>query len=637
MARRSLKELEKALFRNTAGFQKEEKDLISRAFEFAREHHKGHKRNTGENYFFHPLSVAVMLSERQFDAATVASALLHDVIEDCGVEFDELAKKFGLEVATIVEGITKISSVPINNKPLFFSSESYFAERVDNYRKLLLSTAKDIRVVIIKLFDRLHNIETIEGLAENKRRFYAIETIEIYAQIAERIGLAEIKRLLEDLSFPHAYPEEHEKFLGSIKKIPKIESKFIDERIHEIRDQLLHLGINVDEYQGRIKHNFSIFRKLQNYQFDTSQFFDLYAIRIIVKNISECYQVLGVVHSLYAPIPGKIYDFIAEPKQNGYQSLHTTVRIGGKALEIQIRTRLMHQIAEYGPAAHWQYKESEYGQQQNREKSNLEWLEELSKIKNISDKQEFLSYLKDDLFAKKIFILTPKGDIYNLPKGATVIDFAFRVHSKLGEKLSGARINGEIAEISSKLKNGDQVEIITSNRARPSIDWLRFAVTSYAKQKIKRYLKSENYDKLVAQGERLFNEFREKNGLAQMPEKTINARISDSRLPYNNFPDLMVALAERVITLGMIAKVLYPNMVSKEVRQQRTFADQKDLKILSGIRYDLAKCCQPKDTEKIVGYVGRDHIIKVHRKNCKFIKDADPARLLYIDPFDSRG
>lgn len=631
MAQKSIEELEKALFNNTRSYSDLDRRLVQDALNFSKNAHKGQLRRTGESYFYHPLTVAIYLSERDFDAATVAAGLLHDVMEDSNIEYNTLEKTFGAEIANIVEGITKISRVVINNKPLFFSPENYFAERVDNYRKLLLSTAKDIRVVIIKIFDRLHNIETIKGLPADKQRFYAIETIEIYAQIAERIGLSEVKRLLEEYAFPYAFPEEYIRYTAARRKMPRINKKFLDSQITEIQALFKREGLEYVDLNGRIKHDYSIHKKFVSRDYDFNNFYDLYALRVIVHNVSDCYKALGIIHSHFIPIPGRIFDSIAEPKPNGYQSLHTTVRIDGQPLEIQIRTSHMHQVAEYGPAAHWHYKEEEYGSKQKLEKSNKEWLSELSKIKNISDKKEFLSYLRNDLFAKKIFVLSPKGDIYNMPIGSTVIDFAYRIHSGLGEKLSGARINGEIAELGSRLKNGDVVEILTANRARPSIDWLRFAITSYARQKIKKYLRSLDYDKLQSEGEHIFNEYKSKNGLSPLTEKTMNDRISDSRLPYNNFSDLMVALAERVVTINMVIKVLYPNLKKEEVRQQKTIDNANDMKILSGIRYELAKCCQPKKDQKIVGYVGRDHIIRVHRANCKFIRNADPERMIYID------
>lgn len=632
-----IKELEKALFDNTGHYSLEEKNLLRSALNFATEHHQGTKRNTGEEYIIHPLKIAIYLSERNFDATTVTASLLHDLIEDCEVKYDEIKKHFGADIANIVDGITKISSVPISNKPLFFSPENYFAERVDNYRKLLLSTAKDIRVVIIKLFDRLHNVETISGLPPAKRQYYAIETIEIYAQIADRIGLAEIKRLLEDLSFPHAYPEEFKKFNKALSKIPKVNDQFIDSRLDELRTELQKNNLDIIELQGRVKHAYSIYKKFRSSDFNFDNFYDLYAIRIIVKNIADCYKALGIVHAIYSPVPGRIFDMIAEPKANGYQSLQTTVKIDGNPMEIQIRTKKMHEIAEYGPAAHWQYKEQEYGSKQSLDKSNKEWLEELSKLKNISDKQEFLSYLKNDLFAKKIFVMSPKGDIYNMPQGSTVIDFAFRIHSSLGEKVSGAKINKEIAELSTKLKNGDMVEILTSNRAKPSIDWLRFTTTSYAKQKIKKYLRSQDFDKLHEEGKMLLDQIRTRHNLPPFNPKEAEDRISNSRLPYNSLADLLVALAEHVVTSNMVIKVLYPNFHEPEARPQKTLLPQNDIKILSGIRYELAGCCKPKENQKIVGYVGRDHVIKVHRKNCKFIKNADPERFIYIDPFDSQA
>ena len=520
-----MQKLIKKFYNSISNYSDYEQNIILQAYEFAENKHKDQKRKTSDEYFSHPLSVALNLSERSFDYCSVSAALLHDLPENCKVELNELENIFGSEISSLVNGVTKISTVAINNKPLFFSNENFFADRIDNYRKLLLSTAKDIRVIIIKLFDRLHNIETIHGIEESKKRFYAIETIEIYAQIAERLGFGEIKRKLEDLSFPFAYPEDFKKFTNLLKSLPDLDESFINEKELEIKKLLKDNGLTNFQIQTRIKHQFSIFKKIkETYNFNLNKFFDMYGVRVIVNNIEDCYRVLGLLHTKYHPLVDRIYDMIAVPKKNGYQSLHTTVRDpSNKIFEIQIRTYEMHQVAEYGPAAHWQYKESRNRKENILSKGQREWLEELSSITKLNSNRDFLEYIKSDLFANKIFIFTPNGDIFNMPQGSSVIDFAFRIHSNLGEKCFGAKINNKITELSTTLSNGDTVEILTSSKAKPNIDWLRFTKTSYAKQKIKRFLRKEDYNRLLNIGKGIFTDIREQYNLPPiLTDKLIN-------------------------------------------------------------------------------------------------------------------
>ncbi len=636
---KSLEELKKALFLNTQNFSLSEKELLKRALNFAIMLHSDSKRADGQPFITHPIRVAQELSTRNFDAVTVVSAILHDALSCDLTSTRQIEEEFGSEICEIVSGVNKISSLPIKEKHLFFSPEHYYFERVDNYRKLLLSASSDIRIIIIKLFERLHNLQTIAAISESKRPYYALETVEIYAQIAERIGLGELKRQLEDLAFPHAYPEDYKRYQKIISKLPKTKQNFINQKISEIERTFFQNDLKVIEFQGRIKHHFSIYKKLKiNYDFDLSKFYDLYAMRIIVGNIADCYRALGIIHSMYSPVPGRIYDLIAEPRSNGYQSLHTTLKdSGGKIFEVQIRTQKMHDIAEYGPAAHWQYKESSAGGYKKIDtKSNKEWLNELKPLRRMRDNKEFLSYLKKDLFSKKIFVFSPKGDIYNLPHGATVLDFAFRVHTKLGEKCFGAKINHKISGLGTTLSNGDLVEIIISPKAKPNINWLSLVETSHAKQKIKKILKDAQRDELLACGKSIFSSLKKEHSLPDHDDAYYNRMISKSRLPYKNFPDLLVALAEKVVSPHSVLKILYPESVLKINHRQKSIIQNQEISALDGILCEIAKCCAPNNKDKITGYIGKDHKVKIHKQNCKFIRNSDPKRKIYIDPFDSQ-
>lgn len=619
-------------------YSKKQQDIILQAYEFSESIHRGQHRKTGEEYFVHPLNVANSLAQRDFDYMTVAAALLHDVLEDGNTNYIEIDKIFGNEIAKIVDGVTKISNVPIRDKPLFFDPENYFAERVDNYRKLLVSSANDIRVIIIKLYDRLHNVETISGIKGDKKRFYAIETIQIYAQIAERVGLGEIKRKLEDLSFRYAYPEEYSLFQKVIKTLPKIDNNFIDQKALEIKKFLQKNGLENFEIQTRVKHQYSIFKKLKNtYNFNFDKFHDLYGARIILNSIEDCYTALGLINAIYQPVVERIYDMISHPKDNGYQSIHATLldTKNKKEFEIQIRTYDMHQIAEFGPAAHWHYKESSSDGKQIINKRQREWLEEIQQVSKLNSNRDFLNFIKSDLFATKIFVFSPNGDIFNLPKGSTVVDFAFRVHSKLGEKCSGAKINNSIVGLSTKLQNGDTIEILTTQRAKPNIDWLIFCKTSYARNKIKHFLRNADHERLVSAGYKIFSELKTRYSLPIISEKKAEELLSSSRLPYNKFNDLMIALANRIVTKNTVIKTLFPDFEISTERKQPALSKDDGSSILSGIRHSIAKCCNPSPSQKIVGYIGKDHTIKIHKINCKFLKKSDSSRLIYIDPFDS--
>lgn len=464
-------------------FTKSEIDEISKAYIFADKKHSGQKRKSGQDYIIHPVIVASYLTKNDYDKETIIAALLHDTIEDTNTTATEIKNKFGSKVANIVEGVTKISSIKIKNKSEIFSDNEFFLSRVDNYRKLLLASISDLRVIIIKLYDRLHNIETIEYLPKSKQKFYARETIEIYAPIAERLGIGKLKGKLEDLSFPYAYPDEYDNFIKITESAYENPHEVIEQIIPKVKDTLRKSNIQYTTISGRAKHKFSLFKKLEIIK-DISLIFDIVALRVIVETEEDCYKTLGAIHSIYQPIPGRIFDYISRPKQSGYQSLHTTTRDDfGNVFEIQIRTNEMHQHAEYGPAAHWNYKENGSGKRAN------EWLNELQKIDLSQNNRDLIKTIKEEFFSKQVFIFTPKGEIIDLPSGATSLDFAYRIHSDIGDHCRGAKVNGKLISLDTVLQTGDIVQILTDKKAHPKFDWLEIAKTTSVKSKIRNYLK----------------------------------------------------------------------------------------------------------------------------------------------------
>lgn len=625
--------LYKKLMKLICGLSEKDKELIKKAFLFAKNAHQGQKRKTGQDYITHPLKVSVMLAERKFDVETIVSAILHDVIEVTAVEYDDIVNNFNPNVAEIVDGVTKISNIKNKERTLNFSHDDEFIFMVDNYRKLLIATAKDVRVIIVKIFDRIHNMETMDWIEENKREFYAKEAIEIYAQIAERIGLSEAKIALENLAFKYAYPKEYDKFILIKRKSPSLNNEFVNQTIQIIKQLLINNKVKYFDIYGRIKHDFSLYKKLYNkYSFNLDSVFDLYAFRIIVFSIKDCYQSLGLIHSYFDPIPGKIYDYIACPKENGYQSIHTTVKDQkGQIFEIQIRTDKMHEVAEHGLAAHWHYKNLFNSKNENLiNQIALEWQVELASLLQEKNHTKFLDNLKNELFSEKIFVFTPKGEIIKLPHGSTPVDFAFSIHTKIGLNCGGARINGRIMPISTVLNNSDIVEIIISNRARPSIDWLRFVKTSSAKQKIRQYLREANRDNLILDGKLYLHSFIDEFKLKSLDQRTLNQRIKDSRLPYNSLNDALIALAEKDLPKIALLKTLYPNFNNDQKNKLVIYKEKTGIDSLAGIKYGYAGCCKPKQTDNIIGYVTNKHIIKIHNLSCRFVKKANKNRLIDI-------
>ncbi|MFA7244355.1 MAG: RelA/SpoT family protein [Patescibacteria group bacterium] len=627
-----IKELEQKLLNSAKYLGTNGQNALLGAIAFAKKQHRGQKRRTGEPYISHPLSVAFMLAEQKFDLETIIGALLHDTLEDGKTSFDEIKKEFGTNIAGLVEGVTKISNIKLKELTLDFDSDDIYEGQVDTYRKLLLAMAKDIRVIIIKLFDRYHNAQTFSWLPPQKREFYARETIDIYAQIAERIGIGRIKSELEDLSFQFAYPDEYEEYQTKFSKL-KIKENLIDQKIKEIRREFSSRNLKPIDIYGRVKHSYSTYRKLKySYDWNIERFYDLYAIRVIVNSVEDCYRALGIVHSIYTPIPGTFDDYIAKPRANGYQSLHSALHDdNGNAFEIQFRTPQMHEVAEYGMAAHWHYKDLVNAKNEHAIKqSHKEWARELKNLHRMDDKKQFVSHLKDDLFAEKIFVFTPKGKIINLPVDSTPVDFAYAIHSTVGDRCFGAKLNGRMIPLDSKLKNGDIIEIITSAKARPSVDWLSSVKTSGAKQKIRRYLREANRDLNIVIGRRAFNEAIEEFKLPRLDDGKLTENLKKSRLPYKNLDDAFVAFSEKMLSKVNLLKAVYPSFTTTEICEVPREELPKGIDSLRGVKYVYAGCCRPSSPENAFGYIGKDHVIKIHKRSCKFLKKADEKRVIEI-------
>ncbi|MGH7754206.1 MAG: RelA/SpoT family protein, partial [Gemmatimonadales bacterium] len=524
-----------------------DRDLIARAYQFSVKAHRGQKRSSGEDFVSHAVAVAAILAEQQLDAVTICSALLHDVVEDAGIPLADLRRDFGPEVADLVDGLTKIES-------LTFRSTT--EEQVENYRKLLFSVARDARVLIIKLADRLHNMRTLEHLPPERRARIARETNEIYAPLAHRFGMAGIKTELEDLAFKFLESDEY-KVLAAKVIAKKAERERLIERMRKpLEDELRRAGLKDVEVTGRPKHLWSIYKKMRQRNRPFEEIYDLMAVRVLVHTVPECYHVLGVVHHRWTPLQERIKDYIASPKSNGYQSLHTTVfGPGGELYEIQIRTRDMHRTAEFGIAAHWLFKE---GRPSSDELDrHLAWFRQLVDIQqDARTPEEFLEFLKIDLYQDEIFVFTPKGDVKRLPKSATALDFAFAVHTEVGLRCQGSRVNGRIAPLHRALRNGDTVEIITSPHAKPSRDWLSHVRTARARHKVRQWVKQEEQANSLALGrEILAREVRRRRLTA--PDAAQLDRAAQG-LSVHSGEGLVAGLGRGDLPVGQVMRALYP-------------------------------------------------------------------------------
>ncbi|MFA0745147.1 MAG: hypothetical protein LASZOEIN_001951 [Candidatus Fervidibacter sp.] len=605
-------------------------ELIEHAYHFADWAHSGQTRLSGEPYITHPWNVALIVADMGLDDPSIAAALLHDVVEDTEVEMATIVQEFGEEVARLVEGVTKLRRLQFH---------TFRQEQVENLRKVLVAMAQDVRVILIKLADRLHNLRTLDPLPEEKRKATALETLQIYAPIAHRLGIWRIKWELEDLAFKHLDPVAYRELARKVEKKRSERVHLIEKAIQQLQRAFTEAGLEAT-VQGRPKHLWSIYQKMQREGVDIDRIYDLIALRVIVNTEAECYLALGVVHKLWAPLPGMFTDYIAKPKPNGYQSLHTKV-VGpdGEIMEVQIRTWEMHRNAEYGIAAHWRYKE--VGDEPQRKPDALDqalaWLRELMEMnRDIRDASEFTRSVIGDLFRDQVFVFTPKGDVIDLPKGSTPIDFAYRIHTEIGHRCIGAKVNGKLVPLDYQLQTGDVVEIITSKHPKgPSPDWLRFVKTSLARNRIKRYLKEQSYAENLQRGRELLAEALEKAGLS-LGEVLESGKLDELAEAYQlqNANDLLAAIGWGSVSVQSVVNKLKPPAPKPRVTVVN-LTEAVTLPARKGtLLYRLAKCCTPVPNDPIVGYISRGRGIIVHRTDCRNIirlQEAEPERIVALD------
>lgn len=607
-------------------------DLIKKAYIFSARAHKGQIRLSGEPYLSHPLEVAGILAKLKLDVITISAGLLHDTIEDTLTTYDELQKYFGEEIAMLVDGVTKIGKM---------SFHSRHEEQAENFRKMILAMAKDIRVILIKLADRLHNMRTLEFMDKEKQELIAQETLDIYAPLAHRVGIFSIKGELEDLSLRFLKPDVYYDLAKKVMEKKKEREKFIEEAKKIISLKLEEYGIKA-EITGRPKHFYSIYQKMATQNLDFDQVYDLLALRIIVNTVRECYEVLGIIHSLWKPIPGRIKDYIAIPKANMYQSLHTTV-VGpyGKRLEIQIRTEDMHRVAEYGIAAHWKYKEGKVTD--SRDEARFTWLRQLLEWqRELKDPAQFMETLKVDLFPEEVFVFTPKGDVKALPRGSTPIDFAYAIHTELGHHCQGAKVNGRIVPLKYELKSGDMVEIIASPTVKPSKDWLKIVKTSRAKTRIRQFINQEERERGRELGKGLLEKELRRYGssISKFQKEDLDRVVKE--FSFKSFDDLIIYIGYGKISAHQVAKRLVPPEKLKEVLKQEDFikkggrihaAEVCPIKIrdIDDVLVRFAKCCSPLPGDSIVGFITRGRGVTVHNAYCSRVLESDPERRVEVE------
>lgn len=607
--------------------------LIKRAYDFAKEKHGNQLRKSGEPYIIHPVQVAYILADLGLDDSTICAALLHDVVEDTNITQEDLEKEFSKEIEELVDGVTKLGNLK------YISAEE---QQVENYRKMFLAMGKDIRVIIIKLADRLHNMRTLKFLSKERQIANAKETMDLYAPLANRLGMYSLKWELEDLSFKYLYPEEFKKIVEGIDKKRDERLEFIDKVIDDIKIELKKQKISA-EITGRAKHLYSIYRKMQRDGKNIDQIYDLFALRILVDSVKDCYAALGVVHDLYNPMPGRFKDYISVPKPNMYQSLHTTL-IGpkGTPFEVQIRTWDMHKIAEFGIAAHWAYKEASRFKKSNVvvQEDKLSWLREtLEWQKDMQDPQEFLNTLKTELFEDEVYVFTPKGEIKVLASGSTPIDFAYSIHAEIGHHMVGAKINSKMMPIITNLKNGDIVEILTSEQAKgPSRDWLKFVKSTTAKNKINAWFKKTEREENIIKGKEILEKEIKRLGISYSKIfKTEYLQPALERYKFLNVEDMYASIGfGGISSTKVLAKILegYKKDHQDEILEKKLqeLASEKTKKIkpsnlgivvkgIDNCLVRLSKCCNPVPGDEILGFITRGRGVSVHRKDCKNIDD----------------
>ena len=623
--------------------------LIEKAYKLAVEAHGDQRRKSGEPYIIHPLWVAIILADLEMDKETIAAGMLHDVVEDTKFTEEDIRKEFGAEVALLVDGVTKLGRLSYSSDKLEVQAE--------NLRKMFLAMAKDIRVIIIKLADRLHNMRTLQFMTPAKQKEKAKETMDIYAPIAQRLGISKIKTELDDLALKYSQPEVFYDLVNQINARKTEREEFVEQIVDEVSTHMKNAGIKA-EVNGRVKHFFSIYKKMVNQDKTVDQIYDLFAVRIIVESVKDCYAALGVIHEMYTPIPGRFKDYIAMPKPNMYQSLHTTLMSSvGQPFEIQIRTEEMHKTAEYGIAAHWKYKESNDGKKsvEAQEEEKLSWLRQILEWqRDMSDNREFLNLIKGDLdlFAEDVYCFTPQGDVKNLPNGSTPIDFAYAIHSAVGNKMVGARVNGKLVNIDYKIQNGDRIEILTSQNSKgPSRDWLNIVKSTQAKNKINQWFKKEFKESNIIRGKDMIATY--------CKAKSINLtniiqpkyqEIVQKKYGFKDWESVLAAIGHGGLKEGQVVNRLaeeygkdHRQAITDEVVLERVaeaaknkvhIAKSKSGIVVKGID-DMAvrfsRCCNPVPGDEIVGFVTRGRGLSIHRTDCInmiHLSEAERARLI---------
>ncbi|MDD3206149.1 MAG: bifunctional (p)ppGpp synthetase/guanosine-3',5'-bis(diphosphate) 3'-pyrophosphohydrolase [Lachnospiraceae bacterium] len=627
--------------------------LIEKAYNVAYNAHKDQVRKSGEPYIIHPLCVAIILADLELDKETIVAGLLHDVVEDTILTDEEIKQQFGPDVALLVDGVTKLQQLQYTGE----NSGDKLEIQAENLRKMFLAMAKDIRVIMIKLADRLHNMRTLKHMPAEKQQRIARETLDIYAPIAQRLGISKIKVELDDLSLKYLEPDVYYDLADKISIRKGVREKYVQMIVDEVREHIENAGIKA-QIDGRVKHFFSIYKKMKNQGKTIDQIYDLFAVRIIVDSVKDCYAALGVIHEMYKPIPGRFKDYIAMPKTNMYQSLHTTL-IGstGQPFEIQIRTFDMHKTAEYGIAAHWKYKEASDGKKvEAQEEEKLVWLRQILEWqKDMSDNKEFMNLLKSDLdlFSDNVYCFTPTGDVKNLPAGSTPIDFAYSIHSAVGNKMIGARVNGKLVTIDYEIKNGDRIEVITSQNSKgPSRDWLSVVKSTQAKNKINQWFKNELKDDNIVKGKELLlnyckaksigtNDIMKPNYMGEIMKKygfhdwdAVLAAVGHGGLKEGQIINKMQEMYERdhkkMVTDEQILEAVADNAQAKQM-QPRKSKSGIVVKGIDDVAVRFSKCCSPVPGDEIVGFVTRGRGVSVHRTDCINVinlPEIDRARLI---------
>lgn len=631
--------------------------FVEKAYEYAENAHSGQKRASGKPYIIHPTQVAGTLATLGLDPDTVAAGFLHDTVEDTPTTNDDIKNEFGEDVAFIVDGVTKL------NKYQYKSHQEFLAE---NHRKMLIAMAKDLRVIMVKLADRLHNMHTLQHLRPDKQRRISSETMDIYAPLADRLGIGTIKWELEDMSFHYLNPEAYYRIVSLMDVKRSEREKYISDAISVMKSTLDGLGIKYEIY-GRPKHIYSIYKKMVDKHKDFEEIYDLLAVRVIVKTVRDCYAVLGAVHTEWKPMPGRFKDYIAVPKVNGYQSLHTTIiGPGGKPLEIQIRTEQMHEVAEYGVAAHWAYKRGNFdGVEESTSGEKLDMVREILELKDeTKDAGEFMKSVKSDIFSDRVYVFTPRGEVYELPKGSVTLDFAYAIHTQVGSHAVGAKVNNKLVPLDYKLKNGDVIEIMTQTNATPSRDWVDMVKTSRARNKIRRYFRAQDREQSIQEGEQEVanilrehdlsaKEFMDKEHIEKILEH-FNYRTPDELYAAIGFGDQSAIGVYNRLTIDIRRKDEQEKQKKREEAilnsgQQAAVPDKKPknssstMKVkhkngvmiqgVSDLMLHLAKCCNPVPGDKIIGYVTKGRGVTIHRADCRNItKEAqEQGRLIDVE------